>query len=82
VLARSKHDLETTAAFTATATATKPELERLLESWERILQWSLTTLKAVSNYKDILKWWASLKNEVASQEPFELPQDRTVIQYS
>ena len=39
-------------------------------------------LKAVSNYKDILKWWASPKNEVASQQPFELPQDRTVIRYS
>jgi len=32
VLAVSKHDLVTTAAFTATAAATKPELARLLES--------------------------------------------------
>jgi len=30
VLAGSKHDLVTTAAFTATATATEPELERLI----------------------------------------------------
>ena len=37
VLAGSKHDLVTTAAFTATATATEPELERLIQSWERIL---------------------------------------------
>ena len=54
VLAGSKHDLVTTAAFTATATATEPELERLIQSWERILQRSLDTLIAVSNYKDIL----------------------------
>ena len=44
VLAGSKHDLVTTAAFTATATATEPELERLIQSWERILQRSLDTL--------------------------------------
>jgi hypothetical protein len=30
VLAGSKHDLVTIAAFTATATATEPELERLI----------------------------------------------------
>ena len=55
VLAGSKHDLVTTAAFTATAAATEPELARLLQSWERILQQSLNTHTAVSNYKDILK---------------------------
>lgn len=66
VLAGSRHNLETTAAFTATAAATEPELVRLLQSWERILQQSLNTHAAVSNYKDILKWWASPKNEVAS----------------
>ena len=84
ILAGSKHDLVTTAAFTATATATEPELERVLESWERILQRSLTTLAAVSNFKDILKWWASPKNEVASQKPFELPQNykKTIPRYS
>src|SRR5271156_1463625 len=75
VLAGSKHDLETTAAFTATATATEPELERVLQSWERILQRSLTTLKAVSNYKDILKWWASPDPKAVCQQPFELPQN-------
>jgi hypothetical protein len=56
VLAASKHDLVTTAAFTATATATEPELARLIQSWERILQRSLATLAAISKYKDILKW--------------------------
>jgi len=82
VLAGSKHDLETTAAFTATATATEPELALLLQSWERILQCSLNTHAAVSNYKDILKWWASPKNEVASQRPFELPEKRSIARYS
>ena len=33
VLAGLKHDLVKTAAFTATATATKPELVRLTQSW-------------------------------------------------
>lgn len=55
VLAGSKHGLVKTAEFTATATGTEPELERVVESWERILQRSLTTLIAVSNFKDILK---------------------------
>jgi len=82
VLAGSKHDLVTTAAFTATATATDPELARLSQSWERILQRSLATLAAVGNYKDILKWWASPKNEAASQRPFELPEKKTISRYS
>lgn len=83
VLAGSKHSLVKTAEFTATATADEPELERLLQSWERILQRSLGTLAAVSKYKDILKWWASPKNEAASQKPFELPQNhqKTVPRY-
>jgi hypothetical protein len=37
VLSASKHDLVTTAVFADTATATEPELERVLQSWERIL---------------------------------------------
>ena len=45
-----------TTEFTATATADEPELERVLQSWERIVQRSLATLAAVSQYKDILKW--------------------------
>jgi superfamily II DNA helicase RecQ len=84
VLAGSKHSLVKTAEFTATATADEPELECLLQSWERIVQRSLATLAAVSQYKDILKWWASPKNEAASQKPFELPQNhsKTVPRYS
>jgi len=77
VLAGSKHSLVKTAEFTATATADEPELECLLQSWERIVQRSLATLAAVSQYKDILKWWASPKNEAASQKPFELPQNHS-----
>jgi hypothetical protein len=84
VLAGSKHDLVKTAEFTATAAATEPELERVVQIWELILQRSLNTLVAVSNFKDILKWWASPKNETASQRPFELPQNHkiTVPRYS
>jgi hypothetical protein len=84
VLAASKHDLMTTAAFADTAATTEPELEQVLQSWERILQRSLTTLAAVDNYKDILKWWASPKNEAASQRPFERPQNykKTIPRYS
>ena len=55
-MAGSKHGLVRTAAFAATATATEPELKILLQSWQRILQRGLETLKAVSGFKDILKW--------------------------
>jgi len=84
VLAASKHDLVTTAAFAATATATESELEQIVQSWQRILQRSLDTLAVVDNYKDILKWWALPKNKVASQRLFEQPQNHktTVPQYS
>ena len=37
VLAGSKHDLVITAAFTATASATEPELLYIIESWEQII---------------------------------------------
>lgn len=56
----------------------------MLESWERILQRSLTTLAAVGNFKNIFKWWISPKNEIANQKPFELPQNykTTILRYS
>ena len=79
VLAGSKHDLVITAAFTATASVTEPELLCIMESWERIVQRSLITLAAVSNYKDIFKWWASLKIHEADQKPFERPQNHKTI---
>jgi len=38
---------------------------------------------AATDHMDILKWWVSPKNEVASQRPFELPQNaKTVTKYS
>ena len=81
-LAGSQHDLVATARFTATATATEPELEPVLLSWERIFQRCLYTLTATSDYKDILKWWASPKQEAASQRPFERPEKQTTVRYS
>jgi hypothetical protein len=42
----------------------------------------LDTLE-VTDHKDALKWWASPKNEAASQRPFELPQNaKTINKYS
>lgn len=82
VVAISKHDLVATAVFTNIAAAAKPELERVLQSWERILQHSLNMLAAVGNYKDILKWWASPKNKAASQRPFERPEKKSIGWYS
>ena len=38
---------------------------------------------AVADRKDALKWWASPKNEAASQRPFELSQNtKSIEQYS
>ncbi len=84
VLAGSKHGLVRTTEFTATVTANKPELERLMYSWEQIVQRSLAILAAMSQYKDILKWQALPKNKAASQKLFELPQNyrKTVPWYS
>jgi len=57
-------------------------LVRVLQAWGRILARCLDTLASV-NHKDVLKWWASPKNEVASQHPFELPQNSsTLVKYS
>ena len=82
VLAGSKHSLVETAAFAATATTAEPEFEMLLQSWERILQRTLETLKAVSGFKDILKWWASPKLEEVCQKPFEVPEPKSIQKYS
>ena len=58
------------------------QLVLVLESWSRILDRCLDTLEAV-DHKDVLKWWASPKNEIASQHPFELPQNQqTLVKYS
>jgi hypothetical protein len=55
VLVESNYSLVETAAFATTTTTTEPEFEILLQSWERILQRTLETQKAVSGFKDILK---------------------------
>ena len=57
-------------------------MERVLRAWRRIFERGLDTL-AATDQKDVLKWWASPKNEAASQRPFELPQNaKSVDKYS
>ena len=82
VLAGSKHGLVKTAAFAATATAQEPELVRITESWERVLRRSLDTLTAVSNFKDILKWFAGPQMDNANQRPFERLEKASLSKYS
>lgn len=81
-LGGSEHDLVTIASFAATATAAEPELEPVLLSWERIFQRCLHTLTATGNYKDILKWWASPKQEAVHQRPFEPLEKPSIVRYS
>lgn len=55
---------------------------RHMRAWDLIKARALDTLKDV-DHKDALRWWASSKNEVASQHPFELPQSsRTLDKYN
>jgi hypothetical protein len=65
VLLQSKHSIVKTHEFVRVPNLEEPELVRLLEVWNRILNRCLDTL-AVTNYKDTLKWWVLLKNEVCS----------------
>jgi hypothetical protein len=82
VLSQSKHDLVKTHQFTREPDPNEPKLERVLRAWRRIFDRSLDTL-AATDQKDALKWWASPKNEAASQRPFELPQNaKSVEKYS
>jgi hypothetical protein len=82
VLSQSKHNLVKTFHFTRVPEPEEPELERLLRAWSRILERCLSTLEA-TDHKDALKWWASPKNEAASQRPFELPQNaKSIEKYS
>jgi hypothetical protein len=82
VLGQSKHNLVKTHQFARPPDLDEPELERVLRAWRRILERCLDTL-AATDQKDALKWWASPKNEAASQRPFELPQNaKTVEKYS
>jgi hypothetical protein len=82
VLSQSKHNIIKTHHFTREPDPEEPELTRVLRAWSRILERCLDTL-AASDHRDTLKWWASPKNEVASQRPFELPQNsKTIDKYS
>ena len=82
VLGQSKHNLVKTYEFSREADPDEPELERVSRAWRRIFNRCLDTL-AATDQKDALKWWASPKNEAASQRPFELPQNsKSVEKYS
>jgi len=74
VLGQSKHDIVKTLEYASMPDPEESELVRLMDAWNRILNRCLDTL-AATDHKDILKWWASPKNEAASQIPFELHQN-------
>jgi hypothetical protein len=74
VLNKSKHDLVRTYAFLREPDHDEIKLHRLIRAWKRIFERCLDTLEAI-DHKDVVKWWGSPKNEVASQRPFELPQN-------
>jgi len=82
VLGQSKHNLVKTFQFTYKPDPDKPELGCVLQAWSRILERGLNTL-AATDQKDALKWWELLKNEAASQRPFELLQNsKSMDKYS
>jgi len=82
VLSQSKHNFVKTFHFTRMPDPEEPKLRRLLRAWKRIMERCLDTL-ADTDHKDVLKWWASPKNEAASQRPFELPQNaKSIEKYS
>ena len=82
VLSQSQHNMLKTHAFTREPDPEETDLERLLESWHRVFDRCLNTL-VDHNHRDTLKWWASPKNEAATQKPFELPQNtKSVDKYS
>ena len=82
VLNQSKHEIRKTSEYLREPDANEVELERVLQAWNRIFERGLNTLAAI-DHKDVLKWWGSPKNEVASQRPFELPQNKqTTAKYS
>jgi hypothetical protein len=82
VLSGSQHNLAQTYHFVREPDENEPELRRLMCAWKRILERGLNTL-AMTDQKDALKWWASPKNECASQRPYELPQNaKTLEKYS
>ncbi|OAF54217.1 hypothetical protein VC83_09543 [Pseudogymnoascus destructans] len=81
-LSQSKHNMVETSRFARMPDPEEPKLERLLRAWKRIMERCLDTLEDI-DHKDVLKWWASPKNEAASQRPFELPQStKSMDKYS
>ena len=82
VLSKSRHDMLQTYKFLCYPEPEETKMLPLLRAWDIIKARALDTLEDV-DHKDALKWWVSPKNEVASQNPFELPQSaRTLDQYS
>lgn len=82
VLSQSKHNLVKTFQYTRMPDPDEPGLDRVLRVWHRIFDRCLDTLEA-TDHKDALKWWASPKNDAASQRPFELPQNaKSIKKYS
>jgi orsellinic acid/F9775 biosynthesis protein OrsD len=82
ILSQSKHDFVKTFHYTRMPDPDEPQLERLLRAWNQVFERCLDTLEA-TDHKDALKWWASPKNEAASQRPFELPQNaKSIGKYS
>ncbi|OBT83213.1 hypothetical protein VE02_08216 [Pseudogymnoascus sp. 03VT05] len=73
VLQESQVDIIQTYEYAREPDQEEIKLQRLLRAWDRILECCLDTL-ANMDHKDVLKWWASPKNEVASQHPFKLHQ--------
>ncbi|ELR08058.1 hypothetical protein VC83_08397 [Pseudogymnoascus destructans] len=81
-LSQSKHNMVETSCFTRMPDPEEPKLQRLLRAWKRIMERCLDTLEDI-DHKDVLKWWASPKNEAASQRPFELRQSmKSMEKYS
>lgn len=74
VLTQSKHNLAKTHAFTRLPDDDETDLVCVLQAWDCVLKRCLDTL-AMADQKDTMKWWASPKNEAASQHPFELHQN-------
>jgi len=82
VLEKSKHNLIQTYAYLREPDPEEINLQRIIRSWKVILERCLNTLESV-DHRDVLKWWESPRNEIASQRPFELPQNsKSLEKYS
>lgn len=79
VLNGSKHNMIKTFRFARSPDPDEPNLQRVVRAWNHVLVRCLDTLQDV-DHKDVLKWWASPKNESASQRPFEIPQNSKSVE--